>query len=390
VSDFCVWKQYKNHETPFKKSQIRLYYSELQAKLVDTRDSRGKKHELAFVLLGFLIAVLRGCNKPSSIVRLMQREHKWLMKQTGYSNEKPISDCQFRRVIEGIDIESYNAINDAYFGIQICSSSGEWGSVDGKELRGSICGSKGEKRGESIVKVVSHKTKLSSIVGFYNATKESEKVVVKSAIEADKIQCKLSFDALHSSQNLMETIQSKQGIYLAQIKANQKHLLEDLIDISEHLPAVSQRKTQEKGHGRIEKRVASFYNIVIEGLDSKWKNTGIKTLIVTQRNIHHIKKNKDTSETAYQLTNMILEKNENQLFEAIRGHWSVESQNYTQDTLLNEDQIQCKKTNRIRAIGSVFNVAINLMRKNDKNQNLTAFREELTHSKKLVIKCFRT
>lgn len=390
MPDFCVWKQFKNHGTSFKKSQIRRYYLELQEKLVDNRDKRGRKHELAFVLLGFLIAVMRGCNKPSSIVRMMKREHKWLQKQTGYANSKSISDTQFRRVLETMDLESYNLINDAYFGISICTSSGEWGSVDGKEMRGSISGSTGEKRGEGVVKLVSHQTKQSSIVGFYNATKESEKTVVKSVIQSDKIQCKLSFDALHSSQSLLETIESKNGIYLAQIKANQRHLLADLVDIYENLPAVEQRKSVDKGHGRVEKRTANFYNVVVEGLEKKWENTGIKTLIVTKREIVHIKKKKNTVEAAYQLSNMTLKNNEDELFEAVRGHWSVESQNFTQDTLFCEDFIQCKKSNRIRAIASVFNVAINLIRQNDKKQNLTAFREELTHSKKLVIKCFRT
>lgn len=360
----------------------------MQEKLEDHRDNRGKRHELAFILLGFLVAVLRGYNKPSSIVRQMKRDHKWLMRETGYTKDKSISDVQFRRVIDGLDVAGYNAVNDKYFGINICQSSSEWGSIDGKELRGSIDSSQGVTRGESVVKVVSHSNKESSIVGFYSANKESEKVVVKSAVASNKIKCKLSFDALHNSQALLEEIQQKGGIYLAQIKGNQKHLLGDLVDIHTHLPADDTKISQEKGHGRIEKREAFFYDIKIDGLEKKWKQTGINTLIVTEREVYQLKQKKTSIETAYHLCNMPLKNNTDELFAAVRGHWSVENQNFTQDTLMCEDQIQCRKNNRMRAIASVFNVAINLIRKNDKNQNLTAFRENLTHSKSQVSACF--
>lgn len=120
------------------------------------------------------------------------------------------------------------------------------GAVDGKELRGSIASSTGDKRGESVVKVVSHKTKLGSIIGFYNATKESEKPVVKSGSESGKIHCKLSFDALHSSQSLLEIIEVKKYLF----SPNQRKLA-DLVDIHTNLPCKEKRQSIDKGHGLI-------------------------------------------------------------------------------------------------------------------------------------------
>lgn len=110
----------------------------------------------------------------------MQKEHQGLCEELGYANRSPISDSQLRRLLAGVDYQAYNGLNNAYFGIELREHPRAWQAVDGKELRGSIDGVAGEKRGENLVHLVSHQHSQSEIIGFYSGNKESEKTVVKA------------------------------------------------------------------------------------------------------------------------------------------------------------------------------------------------------------------
>jgi hypothetical protein len=89
----------------------------LQKNLEDSRDIRGKKYELAFVLLSFILAIVRSYStlSTSSIHRQMNRMHDQLTKDLKAKSKKCINLTQLRRVIEGLDIESFNTINQKYF-----------------------------------------------------------------------------------------------------------------------------------------------------------------------------------------------------------------------------------------------------------------------------------
>jgi hypothetical protein len=73
-----------------------------------------------------------------------------------------------------IDYELFDFVNESYFGLKVVGESQHWYSVDGKELRGTIDGVKGEKRGLSIVNLTEHQTRRSRIIGHYDASKASE------------------------------------------------------------------------------------------------------------------------------------------------------------------------------------------------------------------------
>lgn len=129
----------KQNLTP---NEINLYYEELQSKLNDSRQSKGKRHELALVLTTMLLAILRSVGKlnVSVIDRQMCREHELMVSCLGLKRRKVVSDTQFRRILSGVDYQTYNELNDAHFGISITEISGEWKAIDGKELSGNIDG----------------------------------------------------------------------------------------------------------------------------------------------------------------------------------------------------------------------------------------------------------
>lgn len=363
----------------------------MQAYLVDKRDNRGKRHDLAFVMTGLLMALLRTGKrlKIASIHRWMVREHAQLVAETGYESVKPISDAQLRRVLASLDYSLYNQVNETYFGKAICSSDSFWQAIDGKELRGSIDKVKGGKRGENVVRAVSHQGLQSQIIGFYQGSKESEKTVVKNYFDRQtNLGGGYTLDALHCYPTLLETIVEKGGIYLVQVKSNQKKLLEECEHISGHLPCKEAFATIDKAHGRLEQRQARVYELNVECLEPRWHKTQLQTLIILERQRLRLKDGQESGERACFITNQPLTGQAGvELFEAVRNHWSVETDNHVRDVTLGEDHIRCKEGNQLRSIACIINWGLNLMRRHNTDNNFIALREELNFDRQKAINC---
>ncbi len=343
-----------------------------------------------------LIALLRSGKRLniSSIHRWMQREHAQLVAETGLlaiegKKGKPISDVQLRRILSGLDYSLYNQINQAYFGAAVCVSEGLFQAIDGKELQGSIDGLKGEKRGENVVRAVSHQDLQSQIIGFYQGNKESEKTVVKNYFDQQTtLSGGYSIDALHCYPTLLETIANKGGIYLVQVKSNQEKLLEDCAHIDQHLPHKEVFATIDKAHGRLEQRKARLYGLNVECLEERWQQTQLRTLVVIDRQRLRLKDGQESQERAYFITNQPLRGQAGiDLFAAVRKHWSVETDNHIRDVTLGEDHIICRAGKRMRAIASMINLGLNLMRRQHSENNFVALREELNFDRQKAISC---
>ncbi len=369
------------------------YFTELQTKLTDSRDNRGKKHHLAFVILSFFIAILSSSGKlnVSLIHRKMLSNKEFLRTIFDSEPTTVISYSQLKRVLSKVDYQSFNSINQEYFKKQICTEELLWQAIDGKELRGTIDKVVGQKRSENIVQQVSHQSKQSQLIGFYNGSKESEKTIVQDYFDtATDLQGKAySFDALHTSAGLLESIEQKNGIYLMQVKENQKHLLEDCKNIHGNLQVKERFTTTEKGHGRIENRTGFLYPLNVECLDSRWYKSNIQSLVVVERTRYIVKTKVETKETAYFISNKKIEQNTGkELINAARQHWTIESDNHVRDVNFGEDEIICFNKNASRMMAISISLAINLLRPLNKNNNIKALREEISNNRNLISSCF--
>lgn len=348
--------------------------------MTDSRDERGKRHELAFVILLFSWALLRSTGKLSLsfIHRTMFHFHNEIANECGSSSKRCISRPQLSRVLNSFDYKSFND-----FSKDLCCSSFEdvWYALDGKELRGSIDGVAGEKRGENIVLKVGHTTKKSTVIGYYSGKKESEKTSIKNFFkdcENLKDQ-KYTLDALHNSEQLLSDIHQKSGTYLVQIKNNQKILLEDLKDISMFSTPFQIHTTEEKGHGRIEERKYEAYSIDPTDICHKWKCSGIQTLIKVNRQTTQLKNQRETKEISYYVTNQNSDIEE--LSNAIRGHWSVETNNYIRDTNFGEDGFKSFKIKIQRSVSAILTFIMNVVNALEMEGNTNEKRENLAYSK---------
>ncbi len=150
---------------------------------LDLRDNRGKVHNLAYVLLGLTLGLLRkrdGC--LSSIHRGMVNKNSELCLFLGIENEKVISRSHLPVLLSKVNLGCFEGLLFANYGIELSEAEKSWFAGDGKELRGSI--EKGDKRGEVIVHLVRHGDGEVLGQSFYNGKKESEKRCLRDLLES--------------------------------------------------------------------------------------------------------------------------------------------------------------------------------------------------------------
>jgi len=322
----------------------RSFFQILQsAEGLDLRDNRGKKHTLAIVLVGVTLAVLSNRDgNLSSIHRHLKNHYGKLMSYLELEKRSPISRAQLPRVLEKVAVEVFDALVFAQFGIRLNSKQKQWFAIDGKELRGSI--ESGKKRGEALVQVVGHDNRQTVGQDYYSGEKASEVPVVRSLLNNNGLAGqKISLDALHCKPQTLEIIVAGGGQYLVGLKDNQKELKKQVLQAIQTRAFLWKTSGVEKGHGRIERREYEFYDLLEMKKAERWNELAIKTAIKVNRRREECKSGKSSQEESYYLSNKVGDYEE--IAEAVRLHWSVETNNHLRDVSLREDEMRSKKRN---------------------------------------------
>jgi hypothetical protein len=87
---------------------------------LDLRDNRGKRHDLAVVLMGVMLAIL--CNRDgnlSSIHRHMKNHYKKLMEALNLEVESVVSRSQLPRVLEKVEVSVFDRLVFESYGIRL-------------------------------------------------------------------------------------------------------------------------------------------------------------------------------------------------------------------------------------------------------------------------------
>jgi len=293
-------------------------------------------------------------------------------------------------VLSGLDWDSYNTLNERYLSVSVGSASGAWCALDGKELKGNIDGVAGQRRGLNLVRALCHEGKESTVVGFYDGSKKSEKTTVINYLEDHLTPgAGYSMDALHTSCGLLRFMHIGGAVYLAQVKANQKLLMEALQEYHLHWPPAWGHQECEKGHGRVETRKAYAYSL--EGtMEEKWQQAGLQTLMAVERTRLRVKDGKQSSETAFFVSNKALApETAMELFRAVRNHWAIEADHWVRDVTFGEDRMRCSCPKRAKGMASVLNTALNIIRKNNTLGSIQLFREQISEDWGKALSCLR-
>ncbi len=162
----------------------RSFFEKLQSvEGLDLRDNRGKRHELAVVLAGVVIALLSNRDgNLSSIHRHLKNHSGKLVAVLGVEQKQAVSRAQLPIILGKVSVAVFDRLLFAHYGIKLSVAERRWFALDGKELRGSI--QAGVKRGEAVVQAVSHDNQQTVAQDYYSGEKESEVPMVRKLLEA--------------------------------------------------------------------------------------------------------------------------------------------------------------------------------------------------------------
>lgn len=330
-------------------------------RLTDKRDNRGKRHDLAFLLGSVVLAIMSGRAYVSSIHRFITNKLAWLGRVLNCRDAKPVSRAQLPRILAGVDWPALNDMVEAQFGVRIEVQGREWYAIDGKTLRG-VAGQR-----ERVLLAVSHTQRSTVAQQPIHGTKKSEITAVREMLaETGLEKSQVTLDALHFNPTTTAQINQAGGQYVIQLKQNQPHLLAQLSQEAAEAVPLGRLKTVDQAHGRLEIRQATFFKISQLEVDPRWAESGLATLIVMARRTTDLATQKRSAEVSFYCANVSLdpadEVGQQELFQAIRGHWGVEADNYIRDVSFLEDKVKTKHGNQAQVLASLRTLAIQLFR----------------------------
>ncbi len=83
--------------------------------LPDTRDNRGKRHSLVFLIVTVVFSILLGRSTVSSIHRYMTNKIDWLREVTGLEDATVISRSHLPRMLAKLDWQDLNEVINQCF-----------------------------------------------------------------------------------------------------------------------------------------------------------------------------------------------------------------------------------------------------------------------------------
>lgn len=329
---------------------------------LDLRDNRGKRHSVALVLTGLVAALC--CGRDGSLSRLhrhMTNQFEPLLAATQLTDQKVISRAQLPLLMAKVNGVIFERLLFDWFGVELDEGQKRWFAIDGKELKGSI--HSGQTRGEVLVSALAHQSGQVVAQTHYCGTKESERPVVAELIETQGLaHQKLSLDALHLIPSTLTLIHGSKGQYVVGLKANQRNLYRSctLIDVFETAD-YERIDASQKRHGRIERRHYRCFTLRASLLATRWQDAGLCTLVCVVGSRE--KSGISSEESRYYVSNQVVgnQKQADELFDAIRGHWGIEVMHYKRDVTLSEDNLRSSNVEVNRLMSSFRTLLINLL-----------------------------
>jgi predicted transposase YbfD/YdcC len=349
-----------------------------QTATLDGRDNRGKRHAIALVISGLLLALCSGRDgNLSSLHRHMINHFSDLCQALQLSNQTVISRAQLPRLLAKVNGVMLAKLLFQRFGIRLTTQQKAWFAADGKELRGSIVS--GNKRGEACVSLVAHASEVIAGQAYYNGRKESERPVVGQLLANTGLQNqKITLDALHLIPLTINAIHGAGGIYLVGLKTNQQVLYRCWVGGSTvKSPDYIGQDTVQRGHGRIDQRSYACFSMNRSPLAARWQPSGMQTLVRVARIRQTLAGVELSREVSYFVSNTVVEQQlqATELFGAVRQHWRIETMHHRRDVTLREDGFRSSQPQVSRLMSSLRSLVLNLL-KNDMIKNMAAKMDE--------------
>jgi predicted transposase YbfD/YdcC len=303
-----------------------------------------------------IIAILHKAYTYADVHRFIVVHFETLKKMFKLKWRHPPDESAVRRIIICVSPEEIERVFRQY-SMKLTDNSDGIKQIcfDGKTLRGSFSRS---QRAQRIFEAFSA---CDSIVLAHiplDSDKDSEiPALHEFLLSLDLEGVVVTADAMHCQKKNFEIADAKKAIFIAQVKGNQKALLEQAqLNCARKAPIFTHEGEWEKHHGRLEKRDYKVYEADLGYLAREWPF--VRRIVAVTRYREKIGR-EPTLETSYYVSNGGLD--DKQYHECIRKHWFIENKNhYVRDATMRED-FTVKRRNPV-IFATCLSAGLNIMR----------------------------
>lgn len=306
------------------KETIAAYFSSLE----DPRSPRNQRHNFITLIGTSLLAALCGIDSFSGIQDFVEMHLESLEKHFDFPNGVASHDT-YRRLFESISPTQFKACFEEFVKC-LEKVLSDVISLDGKTIRNS-----GLDKALHIVSAWCHNNHLVFAQEKVDEKSNEITAIPKVLSLLDLMNKIITIDAMGAQRSICQQIIDGKGDYVISLKGNQGTLFEDVVlYFKEESHHTQVNENYDKGHGRIEKRVA----VVCHDID--WLNQihawpGLKAIGKITATVW--KKGKEMTDTRYYISSKAL--SAERLNEIARKHWGIENQlHWSLDVVFNEDK----------------------------------------------------
>jgi len=329
---------------------MKKYFEEIK----DIRQQWKVKHKLIEILVTGICAVISGCEYFEDIADFCRVKCEWFKEKLGLElSHGTASHDTYERVFGMIEPKEFERCFAAWVRSIRRKTKDEVVSIDGKR----VCGSGGEDN--VAIQMVSAWANANQLVlGQVKVNDKSNEIkAVPELLEILYLKgCIVTIDAMGCQKDISKKITAKKADYVLALKENHPDLYNDVKFYFANEQIKKIKVTENKGHGRIEKR-EYFLEINIDWLNGRddWNNlNGIGMVKSTV-----LEKGKFSEETRYFITSLM---NVDLFAEAVRAHWGIESMHWCLDVVFHEDDCTVKANNIAENFAVIRHIALNILK----------------------------
>ena len=334
----------------------------------DPRGRRGRRHQLATVLVVALAAVLGGAKTLAGIADWAADQPGWTLRRVGVHRGPP-SLSTIRRVLLVVDADVLDAVLHAWLAALAppppVPETFRAVAVDGKTCRGAV-GPDGSR--VHLFSIVDHATGVP--LGQVRAPSKGFEIAAFATVldRIDLAGVVVTADALHTQRAHARYLHRHHGRYVFIVKGNQPTLHSQLDGLPwAQVPILDRR--EGKGHGRRETRTLQAATLR-DGIGFPHARLAVRVI----RTRGDVRAGRTTQEIVYAVTSLGWDDvTAARLADIIRGHWAIENAvHHVRDTTFDEDRSQLRTGTAPQVMATLRNIAIGVIRTRLGGPNIAA------------------
>ena len=345
--------------------------------IIDVRDSSGKRHCLAHILVMSVCGILQKRMDFEEIYDYVKAHEKWFNTKLKLWNGIP-SVGTFRNIFRLIPAESFLEIFLKWINCIVKEKTGKQIIIDGKAIRGAT-----EKctNGNIPYIVSAYLADIGISIGQVKVDDKSNEITaIPELLEILDIEgCIITIDAIGTQTEIMDKIIKKGGNFVLPVKKNNKGANKETVDffeesiekdfnekikskkkeesleyVNKHGEQFEVYITRENKHGRYEERIYVKSANVKWLKDGKWKHIKSIVMAINNTTVH------DNS-VRYYFSSIDLPVEE--LAKLIRKHWQIENNlHWVLDMYFYEDLSRNRKDNALENLSILKKLCYNIIK----------------------------